>query len=125
MPLRNAIRILAFVVAGAAAAQVPAGAFPDAADVSGALVGADNAKGRDAIVVQANGADLLGYRSGRWKLVRVPPGRQRGYGGFRGPSGDALYDLDADPGETTDLRAQHPDVVARLATELDRVTAAR
>ncbi|MFM9059901.1 MAG: sulfatase-like hydrolase/transferase [Planctomycetaceae bacterium] len=109
-----------------AGARPPPGAFPDAVDVSAVLVGKPGAKGRDAIVLQDNGTGVFGYRSGAWKLVRVPQGRKRGgYGGDPGSAGDSLYDLDTDPGETTDLRAMHPDIVARLAAELDRVTAAR
>lgn len=34
-----------------------------------------------------------------------------------------LYDLDADPGETTDVAAQHPDVVARLQALAERFRA--
>jgi arylsulfatase A len=53
---------------------------------------------------------LEAVRSGRWKLhVRK---RQREL--------EELYDLDADPGETTDVSGEHPDVVARLHAELDR-----
>lgn len=51
-------------------------------------------------------------RSGRWKLIHwhVPSAR----------AGDSfeLYDLDQDPGETTDLAAHHPEVVAELAGRL-------
>ena len=109
-------------IAALAGATPPPGAFPDAADVSGALVGTADAKGRDALVQQDNGSGRLGYRSGTWKLVRVPKGRERGgYGGETGAAGDSLYDLDADPGETTDLRQRHPDVVARLSAGLDAV----
>lgn len=43
-------------------------------------------------------------RAGDWKAVRIPM--------LTGPV--ELYDLAADPGETTDLAARHPDVVARM-----------
>src|SRR5262249_25074429 len=46
-------------------------------------------------------------RSGDWKAVRLRPG---------GPP--ELYDLRADPGETRDLAADHPEVVARVETYL-------
>ena len=62
---------------------------------------------------------------GRWKLVL--PHRYRTLGGRPGGTGGtparyatvdlkapALYDLQADPGETTDRAAEQPDVVARL-----------
>ena len=35
-----------------------------------------------------------------------------------------LYDLEADPSETTNLHAQHPDVVKRLRTRLEAYRAA-
>jgi hypothetical protein len=34
---------------------------------------------------------------------------------------EALYDLDTDPGETTDVRDQFPDVAARLSKNLDAI----
>ncbi|MGI9645151.1 MAG: sulfatase family protein [Ilumatobacteraceae bacterium] len=48
--------------------------------------------------------DLEAVRSGRWKLHLSK----------RGTEQRELYDLDADVGETTDIIAEHPDVVARL-----------
>jgi len=111
-------------VAAVAGATAPGAAFPDAVDVSAALLGTAAAKGRESLVEQDNGSGRYGYRSGRWKLVRVPPGKGRGgYGGAAGAVGESLYDLADDPGETTDVRAQHPEIVARLAAELDRLTA--
>jgi len=38
---------------------------------------------------------------------------------FPNPNSAALYDLKADPGETTDLAAKHPDVVRRLSEAYD------
>ena len=45
-------------------------------------------------------------RLGDWKGVRQKL--------FRGPIKTELYDLKADPGETNDVAAQHPDVVKRI-----------
>jgi arylsulfatase A-like enzyme len=95
-------------------AKPPAGAFRDSVDVAGALQGVPGTTGRTALVTQDNNAAKLGYRSGRWKLVRLPPGKK----GAPGPR-DALYDLDADPGEMNDLARAHPDIVERLGPELD------
>jgi arylsulfatase A-like enzyme len=49
------------------------------------------------------------WRTQRWKLIRP------------GPDGPPrLYDLAADPRETCDVAAQHPDVTAALTAELER-----
>ena len=65
------------------------------------------------------GGDIPPYsivRAGKWKLIQW----------WEGPRFE-LFDLEADLGETTDLSARHPDVVAdlraRLAAELARVGA--
>ncbi|MHC4947415.1 MAG: sulfatase family protein [Planctomycetota bacterium] len=68
---------------------------------------------------------LEAVRSGRWKLhlphgYRSMAGRAPGAGGTPGRydhdrrTGLELYDLHADVGETTDVAAAHPEVVARL-----------
>jgi arylsulfatase A len=72
--------------------------------------------------------ELQAIRQGKWKL-HVPHNyeqvAQAGQDGQRGKSGQqplelSLYDLEADPGEQTNLAAQHPEVVERLRAELLR-----
>jgi len=48
--------------------------------------------------------------NGRWKAVRKAVGTKRSGQGAT----TELYDLAADPGETTDVAAGHPDMVARM-----------
>lgn len=70
------------------------------------------------------GQTLCAVREGKWKLqlphtTRSYEGCTPGRDGFPGPTvnrkvGLALYDLDADIGESTDVASQHADVVARL-----------
>ncbi len=63
-----------------------------------------------------NGAQAV--RIGDWKGVRL--------GGHDDPDAPIeLYDLGADPGETTDLAADHPDVVARVRGVMESRTEAR
>jgi arylsulfatase len=51
------------------------------------------------------------FSSGRWKILTVHrSGEEFSDAQWR------LYDIEDDPGETTDLAQQHPDVVARLAS---------
>jgi len=68
------------------------------------------------------GAELQAVRAGPWKL-HLPHGYQTvtepgmdGDPGQEAPRDIAmsLFDLDADPGETTDLSEQHMDVVSEL-----------
>ncbi|MEB8338837.1 sulfatase family protein [Streptomyces endophyticus] len=57
----------------------------------------------------------LAVRRGRWKLVRSP--REALGGPF--VLDEMLIDLDADPAETTDLRAREPERTASLGAALD------
>jgi hypothetical protein len=68
--------------------------------------------------------ELRAIRDERWKLMlphvsRSLSGRSGGRDGYpvqydQVKVGPALYDLDSDIGETTDVADEHPDVVARL-----------
>jgi arylsulfatase A-like enzyme len=70
--------------------------------------------------------ELQAVRSGKWKLhvahtYRSLGGKPGGRGGepaayVQRQTGPALFDLENDVGETTNLVDQHPDVVARLKT---------
>jgi arylsulfatase A-like enzyme len=81
-----------------------------------------------ALIVQS-GDGSFAVREGRWKLCLAP-----GSGGLSAPRpGSAeerglppvqLYDLDADPGETKNLQAEHPDIVQRLTARLEAYRAA-
>lgn len=64
------------------------------------------------------------YREGKWKLLLA-----RGSGGWTAPNEKSakaqgapvaqLYDMEADPGETTNLYESHPEVAARLLNQLE------
>lgn len=79
------------------------------------------------------GKHLEAVRMGRWKLhfphaYRTLGGRPGGTGGLPVPYqqakiGLALFDLEKDPGETTDVLSQHPDVVAKIKKLADGVRA--
>lgn len=72
------------------------------------------------------GNELQGIRSGPWKLhfahtYRSLDGKSGGRDGQPGPYVDkktplALYNLDTDIGETTNVADKHPDIVSRLQT---------
>jgi hypothetical protein len=61
-----------------------------------------------------------------WKLVRQPGGKGEAEGKRRPrPFTETLYDLAADPGETTDVSGTFHDVATRLSGELDAVVRPR
>ncbi|HYC01367.1 MAG TPA: sulfatase [Candidatus Limnocylindrales bacterium] len=56
---------------------------------------------------------LHSVRTERWKLITANEGNPRGLAPVE------LYDIAADPGETRNVAADHPDVVAELRSTLD------
>jgi arylsulfatase A-like enzyme len=110
---------LARTLAALAGVAIPAGACPDSRDELDTLLG-DDREGRPHLVHEARGLSL---RLGRWKYV--PAGRHRDHLGpwetvAVDPPG-ALYDLEADPGETHDLSGERPGKLAELRTLLERI----
>jgi len=95
----------------------------DGVDIGPLLTGALGANPRERYLFYYGG-ELRGIREGKWKRVyehvtRSYVGVEPGRDGVPGPYArltvpDALYDLESDIGETVDVSAEHPDVVARL-----------
>lgn len=79
------------------------------------------------------GQHLEAVRMGKWKLhfphgYRTLAGKPGGTGGTPVPYeeakiGLALFDLETDPGETTDVAGQHPEIVQKIQTLADRMRA--
>ena len=96
-------------IASLAGAAIPRDRHLDGAPL-GALVGFDGeAPDAERPFVYILDGSIEAIRSGRWKL-HVRKRRREVL---------ELYDLSADVGETTDVLAAHPDVVARLRALLD------
>lgn len=104
---------------------LPEGAAPDSYSFMPWLKDSDvQATPRPPIVLRsANGAMMI--RSGDWKLID-----HLGSGGFSKPGriepgpGDPagqLYNLAEDPGETNNMYAEEPEIVARLKAELEKI----
>jgi arylsulfatase A-like enzyme len=94
----------------------------DGKDISPILLGQSGAVSPHEALYFYWGRELQAVRSGRWKL-HLPHAYQSiatpGSGGNPGKSVTrsielALFDLESDPGETQNVAAAHPDVVARL-----------
>jgi arylsulfatase A-like enzyme len=109
--------------------KLSAGAGPDSFSLLPVLEGRQP-KGqpiRGPIVMQAGSSPAMMIRSGDWKLIN-----QLGSGGFSKPSsikpkpGDPagqLYNLRNDLAETNNLYLKHPEIVARLEAEMQRIKA--
>lgn len=107
--------------------ELPAGAGPDSCSFLPVLAGEqpEATPIRGPIVMQAGSSPAMTIRSADWKLIN-----QLGSGGFSQPKtikpgpGDPagqLYNLRTDRAETDNLYLQHPEVVARLEAEMQRI----
>lgn len=105
--------------------DLPADAAPDSFSFLPVLEGRQPANEpiRGPIVMQAGSTRAMMIRSGDWKLIDRP-----GSGGFskspapepNDPPGQ-LYHLRDDPGERTNLYQKHPERVAELTREMERI----
>ena len=92
------------------------------------LSGESGAKTPHDAFFDHRGANLEAVRSGKWKLHmphKYGSVASKGGGGWPGPYetreiGWALFDLDADIGETTNVADKHPEVVERLKKLLEQ-----
>ena len=116
---------LAASLAAIVGQPLPADACRDSFDVSAALLGHEGAAGRDHLLQQDNGqSGSLGFREGSWKLVRHPRGKANNRVvekplAMTSVPEVQLFDLSTDPGETKNIAAANPEVVARLQARLD------
>jgi len=96
----------------------------DGCNIWSLIVGEPGAKSPHEALFFYWGSDLHAVRMGRWKLhyphkYQTLGGRPGGTGGKPVPYetaeiGLSLFDLENDPGETTNVIDQHPEVVARI-----------
>jgi arylsulfatase A-like enzyme len=105
-------------------AELPTDRQLDGHDIGPLIRGEAGAKSPYEVFYCYYGGELQAVRDPRWKLhlphgYRTLAGRPGGRGGQpvayeQAQIGVALYDLQNDVGETTDVAANHPEVVARL-----------
>jgi arylsulfatase A len=93
----------------------------------GALLGEKDARGREHLVQQDNGASgSYGFRVGPWKLHRYDKRTARNVtvqaelANTQVPRYQ-LFHLGRDPGEQTDVLADNPEVAQRLQQQLARI----
>jgi arylsulfatase A len=116
-------------IAGLIGVELPKDRIIDGRDVWPLMSGQPGAKSPHDAFYFYWGRELQAVRSGPWKLhfphTYPSPGLPRGSGGRPGPYvqkkiGLELFDLEADVSETTNVAAQHPDVVKRLEQLAER-----
>jgi arylsulfatase A len=111
--------------------KLPDGAGPDSFSFLPVLEGKQptNRPVRGPVVMQAGSTSVMTIRDGDWKLIDG-----LGSGGFTKPNklkpgpgepAGQLYNLAEDRGETTNLYAKHPEIVARLTAEMNNIVAAK
>jgi arylsulfatase A-like enzyme len=90
-------------------AEVAPNAGEDSFNILPLLEGEDGRYRRNGMVYHDFGGRFA-FRDGRWKLITSKFTKKR-----------ALYDLEADPSETDNLYAEHPEIVSRLENKLTRI----
>ncbi|MEZ6122315.1 MAG: arylsulfatase [Planctomycetaceae bacterium] len=101
----------------------------DSMNVLDALLGRENARGRDHLVQQDNGSSgTFGFRSGEWKLQRADKKTARNVvveqelANVKVPQYQ-LFNLNDDPAERHNIADKHPDVAERLQKQLEMIIA--
>jgi arylsulfatase A len=110
-----------------AGGKIPEDRKIDGADMSAILLGQSKESPREA-QYYFSGNRLEAVRSGPWKLAIAPQNENTGKPrkekpAEKKPFTPILYNLAADIGETTDVSAEHPDVVKRLQTLVAKMDA--
>jgi arylsulfatase A-like enzyme len=101
--------------------QRPADAGPDSVSFAALLGDPDAAFDRPPLICHS-AAGMFAIRDGRWKLVAG-----NGSGGREKPSGKPfaepwmLFNLEADPGETTNVADANPKVLATMTAQLEEI----
>lgn len=116
-----------------AGAALPKERVIDGHNIWPLLQGADHAVSPHDAYFLHNGDELQAVRVGKWKLHREHRYRhipEPGKDGLPGPQEHpllpvSLFDLAADPGETTNLADERPEMVARLLGLMDAFEAER
>ena len=109
--------------------SLPADACLDSFDVLGALLGKENARGRDHLVQQNNGNNgTYALRAGDWKLHRYDKKTARNkvvekkLANTKVPR-YLLFNLGADQRERKNLYAEKPEVAKRMVARLEKILA--
>ena len=118
---------IAASVASLTRQQLAETACTDSMNVLGAMLGEDDATGRDHLVQQDNGSSgTLALRVGDWKLHRYDRKRARNVvvekklANTKVPQFQ-LFNLKKDPAEKNNVIAQHPDIATQMKARLKSI----
>jgi arylsulfatase A len=106
--------------AALAGASVPSDRKLDGADIRSVLIGDSGAPGPHEVFYYYRGLELEAVRDGEWKLVLPAAANAAGGAKAKAKAGAKvrntalLFNLKTDIGESADVAAQHPEIVARL-----------
>ena len=100
---------------------LPVDAAEDSRDVLAGLLGQADKRPSDEALIFDSGLGDFAVRQGRWKVMigarAGPPNTV--VGEIAAAGAHLLYDLAADPAETTDLSNQHPEIIRSMIGLLD------
>jgi len=106
--------------AAIAGASAPNDRKLDGADIRSVLTGDANAPGPHQVFYYYRGLELEAVREGDWKLVlpaaakAAAKAKAKAKAGAKVTKAALLFNLKTDIGESADVAAQHPEIVARL-----------
>jgi arylsulfatase A-like enzyme len=95
----------------------------DGKDITPLLLGQPQAKSPHEAFYYYHMDQLQAVRSGKWKLYLALEKKLRNLKGDTERSPARLYDVQAGPGETTNLADKHADLVQRLAALAEKARA--
>jgi arylsulfatase A-like enzyme len=117
-------------LAALAGAAVPSDRNLDGADIRSVLMGDAEAPGPHEVFYYFRGLELEAVRDREWKLV-LPTvaanaagkakAKGKAKGNAKGANAALLFNLKTDIGESTDVAAQHPEIVARLEKLVEKM----
>lgn len=100
---------------------LPAGAAPDSGDQLDQMLG--RSMEDRPWVAEQNHTNAVGIRTGKWKFIPANNGVKKvswinnqdmQYVENANTNVDQLFDLEADPGETTNVASEHPDIIEMM-----------
>jgi arylsulfatase A-like enzyme len=113
-------------VCAAAGITLPKDALPDSFNLLPAMLGEKDAPKRDHLILMSGNGDLA-IRDAQWKYIPDLAVADGWYAAKKKnantPNKPALFDLSKDPGETTNLFSDKPEIVKELQARLEQAKA--